>query len=531
MAGEVEPEPSPEDFALVRRDDDYDAAPPPGKLVPATEADKKGSILVDAHTLELATKIAKAREAKEKKYAPDPHRLLPQSPDAEKGLLASMMLSPREVCAECQKRRIDETFLAIPAHAIIYTKTMLMFDRTEPIDFITLTQFLRDERVLDQCGGAAFITDLFTYLPTAANAEYYIEILEEKRALREAIKVGTQYVGRCYDEQGVAWELIDGFERDLLKVRDATINTTLSTPQELVVEAIGAIENLYERRGSITGITTGFPELDKMIDGLHPDEMTVIAARPSMGKTSYAMNIAEHLAIDLKMPIAVFSLEMSKQQLMQRLLCSRARVNLARVRDGFLSERDFPALQMAASKIADSQLWIDDASDLTIQELRGRARRMKQQHKIGAVFVDYLQLLKSATKRAQENRQQEVTEVSSGLKALAKELHVPVVVLAQLSRYDKNAPAGKIPRPRLHDLRESGSIEQDADNVMFLVRDEFYAEDEEARAAMAGKATLHIEKQRNGPVGDVYLTFLKEFTRFETRAYEVEEDTQQQFPV
>jgi replicative DNA helicase len=252
-----------------------------------------------------------------------------------------------------------------------------------------------------------------------------------------------------------------------------------------------------------------------MTNGLHAAEMIVIAARPSMGKTALAMNIAEHVAISSRLPVAVFSLEMSSQQLVQRLLCSRARVNLQKVREGFLAERDFPSLTAAASKLAEAEIFIDDSAGLSILELRAKARRLKAQKDIQLIVVDYLQLLKSTTRRAQDNRQLEISEISSGLKGLAKELKIPIVVLAQLNRQPEARSGGK---PRLSDLRESGSIEQDADLVGLLVRPEVYEEDEEARAEKAGEAELIIAKQRNGPVGEIPLTFLKEFTRFEDRA-------------
>ena len=284
--------------------------------------------------------------------------------------------------------------------------------------------------------------------------------------------------------------------------------------------ALESIEQLWERRGGITGISTGFTELDRMTNGLHEAEMIVIAARPSMGKTALAMNIAEHVAITGKLPVAVFSLEMSSQQLVQRLLCSRARVNLQKVREGFLAERDFPSLTAAASKLAEAQIYIDDTAGLSILELRAKARRLKAQKDVQLIVVDYLQLLKSTTRRAQDNRQLEISEISAGIKGLAKELKVPIIVLAQLNRQPEARSGGK---PRLSDLRESGSIEQDADLVGLLVRPEVYEEDEDARAEKAGEAELIIAKQRNGPVGDVPLTFLKEFTRFEDRARNVPE--------
>jgi replicative DNA helicase len=263
------------------------------------------------------------------------------------------------------------------------------------------------------------------------------------------------------------------------------------------------------------GLETGFKVFDQMSDGLHGAEMFVIAARPSMGKTAFAMNIAEHVSVNLGHAVAVFSLEMSAQQLVQRLLCSIARVNMGSIRNGFLSERDFPALTAAAAKLASAKILIDDTSGLSILELRAKARRMKAQHNIRAIFIDYLQLLRSSSKRAQDNRQLEIAEISTGLKALAKELDIPVVVLAQLNRNPESRTGESKGRPRLSDLRESGSIEQDADIVGLLVREEYYAENDQQREEMKGRATLIIAKQRNGPVGDVPLTFLKEFTRFE----------------
>jgi replicative DNA helicase len=289
------------------------------------------------------------------------------------------------------------------------------------------------------------------------------------------------------------------------------------------MEAIETIEKLYEHKGGITGISTGFVEFDRMTSGLHPAEMIVIAARPSMGKTAFAMNIAEHVAINEKLPVAVFSLEMSSQQLVQRLLCSRARVNLKKVRDGFLGEREFSSLTSSASKLAEAKMFIDDNAGLTILELRAKARRMKAQHDIRLIVVDYLQLLRSTSRRGQDNRQIEISEISAGLKGLAKELNIPIIVVAQLNRNPENRTGDSKGRPRLSDLRESGSIEQDADLVGLLVREAYYADTEEEREEAAGNADLIISKQRNGPTGDIPLTFLSEFTRFETRARNVAE--------
>jgi replicative DNA helicase len=252
-----------------------------------------------------------------------------------------------------------------------------------------------------------------------------------------------------------------------------------------------------------------------MTAGLHPAEMIVIAARPSMGKTAFAMNIAEHVALHVGKAVAVFSLEMSSPQLVQRMLCSRGKINLQKIRNGFLSERDFPALTTAASKLAESPLFIDDTAGLSISELRAKARRLKSQHDIQLIVIDYLQLLRGSSRRSQDNRQLEISEISAGIKALAKELNVPIIVIAQLNRQPELRGNGT---PRLSDLRESGSIEQDADVVGLLVRAEYYETDEDAKQEVAGEAELIIAKQRNGPVGEVPLVFLKEFTRFESRA-------------
>jgi len=453
-------------------------------------------------------------------YLPDVHRMLPQAPDAEQGVLSSFLLAPREVGALCAEKQIHAEHFHHPAHGIIYTQLLEMWDKNRPIDFITLTQELRDRSLLDQAGGAAFVTSLFTFLPTAANASYYIVIVQEKYTLREVIRVCTEYAARSYDEQDNVPNLLDDVETKIFAIAQERFKDKAASMKDQVMAAIGAIQDLYERRGGITGLPTGFPDLDKMTDGLHRAEMIVIAARPSMGKTALAMNIAEYIAVDQKMPVAVFSLEMSSQQLVQRLLCSRAKVNLQRVRDGFLAERDFPSLTAAASKLAESKIFIDDTAGLSILELRAKARRMKAQHDIQAIFIDYLQLLRSTSRRAQDNRQLEIAEISSGIKALAKELNIPIVVLAQLNRKAEDRAGGK---PRLSDLRESGSIEQDADLVGLLVREEYYAEGDEEKKEAEGKAELIIAKQRNGPVGEVKFTFLKEFTRFETRAHSADD--------
>ena len=445
---------------------------------------------------------------------PDIHRTLPHSLEAEQGVLGSMLISPTDVIGDCVER-INASYFYQPAHATIYEVLVEAWNAQRPADVITLTQTLRDRNLLDAVGGPSFITHLFTFTPTAANASYYLEIVREKFVLRQIISSCTECAARAYDEQGEVNTLLDEVEQKVLAINEDRFKNAVPLMKDQVMEAIETIEKLYERRGAITGLASGFANLDRMTNGLHASEMVVIAARPSMGKTAFAMNIAEHVAVNLKHAVAIFSLEMSSQQLVQRLLCSRARVNLGKVRDGFLSERDFPNLTTAASKLAESQIYIDDTAGLSILELRAKARRFKQMHDIQLIVIDYLQLLRSTSRRAQDNRQLEIAEISSGVKALAKELKIPIIVLAQLNRNPEARAGGK---PRLSDLRESGSIEQDADLVGLLVRSEYYAEDEEQREETKGEAELIIAKQRNGPVGEVKLTFLKEFTRFEDRA-------------
>ncbi|CAN5170525.1 replicative DNA helicase [soil metagenome] len=430
-----------------------------------------------------------------------------------------MLISPREIIAECVER-ITEEYFYVPAHQTVYTVLVELWNVGAGIDLITFTQTLRDRNLLETVGGASFVTSLYTFVPTAANITYYLEIVREKFILRQIISACTESVRRSYEEQDQVDNLLDEVEQKIFAVGEDRFKGQMPGMKEQVMGALESIEQLWERRGGITGISTGFTELDRMTNGLHEAEMIVIAARPSMGKTALAMNIAEHVAITSKLPVAVFSLEMSSQQLVQRLLCSRARVNLQKVREGFLAERDFPSLTAAASKLAEAQIYIDDTAGLSILELRAKARRLKAQKDIQLIVVDYLQLLKSTTRRAQDNRQLEISEISSGIKGLAKDLKLPIIVLAQLNRQPEARSGGK---PRLSDLRESGSIEQDADLVGLLVRPEVYEEDEEARAEKAGEAELIIAKQRNGPVGEVPLTFLKEFTRFEDRARNVSE--------
>jgi len=454
-------------------------------------------------------------------YLPDLRRPLPQSLDAEKGLLGSILHSG-SVLDDCMAQ-MEAVQFHLPAHRKIFDLLVEMRNGGLPIDLISVTQKLEDRHLLDEVGGMEAVTDLFTFVPTAANADYYREIVREKFLLRQIVSICTEYVARAHEEQGDIKVLLDEVEARVLAIGEERHRAAQPNMKEMVNVAIAGIEKLVTSQGSITGLPTGFHGLDRMTNGLHEGEMFVIAARPSMGKTALAMNIAEHVAIDGNKPVAVFSLEMSWQQLVQRLLCSRARVNAKSLRDGFFKKTDLNNLTSTASLLAKAKIFVDDTPGLSILELRSKARRLRNRERIELIVIDYLQLLRSNSRRAQDNRQIEIQEISYGIKALAKELKIPVIVLAQLNRNPEQRTGSSAGRPRLSDLRESGTIEQDADLVGLLVREKYYAEDEEAKKEAAGKATLIIAKQRNGPTGDVALTFLEDFTRFEDRAEERQE--------
>ncbi len=433
-----------------------------------------------------------------------------------------MLISPKEAIGEAVEQ-INEDYFYIPAHQTIYTALVDLWNSNQGIDLITFTQVLRDRNLLETVGGAPFVTSLFAFVPTAANVGYYLDIVRDKYVLRQIIAACTEGARRSYEEQDEVDNLLDEVEQKIYAVGEDRFKGQSLTMKDQVMDAIEAIEKLWEQKGSLTGLATGFIEFDRMTSGLHSSEMIVIAARPSMGKTAFVMNIVEHVAVHEKRPVAVFSLEMSSQQLVQRMLCSGARVNLRKARDGFLADSDFDKLTTAAAKLAEAEIYIDDTPGLTILELRAKARRLKSKHDVGLIVIDYLQLLRSTSRRGQDNRQIEISEISAGIKGLAKELSIPIIVAAQLNRNPENRTGDSKGRPRLSDLRESGSIEQDADLVGLLVRQEYYADTEEEKDETEGKADLIIAKQRNGPTGDVALTFRKEFTRFEDRAREERE--------
>ncbi|HTS17160.1 MAG TPA: replicative DNA helicase [Verrucomicrobiae bacterium] len=441
-------------------------------------------------------------------------RVLPNSMDAEMAVLGAMLLSPTEAGSEIRDR-LSEGHFYYSAHQAIFREISALQDALQAIDLITLTQRLRDKNQLEEIGGPAYLSDLIGRVPTTANIAHYVDIVWEKHQLRQLIGAAHEVISRSFEQQDDVKSWIDEAEQRIFNITAEKTGDIIKPAKPLVMDAMSSIERMYEKRGEVMGLPTGFRDLDKLTSGLHNGNLFIIAGRPSMGKTALAMNIVENLAVDRNIPVGVFSLEMSGQELVTRMLCSRAKVNLRALQSGFPSEKDHHQLTAVASKLMKAPLYIDDSAGLTVNQVRARARRMKQQYKIELAVIDYMQLMRAPSRRADNSRQVEVADISAGVKALAKELGVPIIVLSQLNRQPESRDEGK---PRLADLRESGAIEQDADVVGLLVRPEVYEDDEDKRRELKGKASLVIAKQRNGPTGDVDLTFVGEYTRFEDRA-------------
>ena len=446
--------------------------------------------------------------------------ILPNSLEAEMAVLGAMLLSPEEAAAQVREHISEDDFY-YAAHQVIFRELAGMQDTLRAVDMVTLTQRLQDKGVLDEIGGAVYLNDLISRVPTTANVEHYINIVWEKHLLRKLINAAHDIMTRAFDRQDDVTSWIDEVEQQIFNINAETATTGAQPTKVLVREAMSNIEKMFENRGSITGLATGFRDLDKLTSGLRGGNVFIIAARPSMGKTSLAMNIAENVAIDQNLPVGIFSLEMSSEELIKRMLCSRGAVNLRSLHDGFSKEKDHAALTTAASELIKAPMYIDDTAGLAISQVRARARRMRKQYNIQLLVIDYLQLMKAPSRRADQSRQVEVADISSGIKALAKELKIPIIVLSQLNRQPEARDGNK---PRLADLRESGSLEQDADIVGLLVRPEVYEDDPESREKLKGQAQLVIAKQRSGPTGTVNLSFLNEYTRFENAARFSNED-------
>lgn len=434
-------------------------------------------------------------------------KIPPQNTEAEMALLGSMLIEETAIAKAIEL--IEEDAFYKESHRIIYRTMLDLFNKNSAIDLITLVEELRKNGRLEKAGGPAYMTSLTASIPTAANIEYYAKIVKEKSILRNLINNATEIVQDCYESAGDVDSLLDKAERLIFDVSSKKVEQKTVLLKDIIKDSIETIDNLYQRKENITGIPTGYHDFDIKTAGLQPSDLIVIAGRPSMGKSAFAACIAEYAAVTEKIPIAFFSLEMSKEQLVQRMLCSHARVNAHNVRTGFLSQADWPRLVTAASKLSEAPIYIDDTPSISVLELKAKARRLKAQHDIKLIILDYLQLMQGSS--GSENRQQEISEISRSLKALARELDVPLIAISQLSRAVEQRQDH---RPQLSDLRESGAIEQDADLVVLLLREEYYSPNADDKK---GVAEVMIAKQRNGPVGAVYLTFVSEYTRFENR--------------
>ena len=433
------------------------------------------------------------------------HKLPPQNIEAEQSVLGGILIENEAIHRVMEILTSGDFYRE--AHRKIFDALLSLSERDEPADLITLINELRKSDQLDAIGGASYVTSLIDSVVTAANIEYYARIIKEKSVLRKLIETSTQIVTRSYEDQGDVDNLLDESERAIFEITENRVKPSFYPIRDIVKSSFKTIERLYEKKELVTGVLSGFKELDQKTAGFQPSDLIIVAGRPGMGKTAFCLNIAQYAAMEKRIPVAVFSLEMSKEQLVIRMLCSEANVDGARLRTGYLTESDWPRLTLAAGNLSDAPLYIDDSAAMTVLELRGKARRLNAESGLGMIVIDYLQLMKGRARV--ENRQQEISEISRSLKALAKELNIPVIAVSQLSRRTEERQGM---RPQLSDLRESGAIEQDADLILFLYRDEVYnrSEDNPNR----GKAEVIIGKQRNGPTGKIDLAFLDKYTAF-----------------
>lgn len=435
----------------------------------------------------------------------------PQSLDAEESVLGGILLDITALDRVVEVMSVDDFYRE--SHRKIFRAMLALSEKNEPVDLITLTDTLRARGDLQDVGGATYLAELVDRVPSAANITHYARIVREKAVMRSLITVSTEIAGRCYDGQEDIEHFLDEAERLIFDVSEKRIRPSFYKVGDMIMDTIKTVEQLYERKELVTGVPTGFLDLDRITAGLQPADLIIIAARPSMGKTSLVLNMAQYVALHTNRTVGIYSLEMSREQLVMRMLCSEARVDNAKVRTGYLGERDFPRLAMAASRLSEAPIFIDDTPAQNVLEMRAKSRRLKREADVGLIIIDYLQLMRGLT--AQENRVQELSEISRSLKALAKEINVPVIALSQLNRQVEQR-ADK--RPVMSDIRESGAVEQDADVIMFIYRDEVYRPE----SPDEGVAEIIVGKQRNGPTGTVRLAFRREYTRFDNLVDDME---------
>ncbi|MFH1784503.1 MAG: replicative DNA helicase [bacterium] len=429
----------------------------------------------------------------------------PQNLEAEKAALGAMLVEKEAVIKAIEMLQGKHFYKE--AHRIVFDAMVELFDRNEPVDITTLSEVLRKKKLLSNIGGSSYLTSLIDSVPTAANIDYYAKIIREKSILRSLINVSNDILHESYAAEEDADTVLDKAEQKIFDLSENKITQGFVPVKDMIHDTIDLVDKLYQKKEHVTGLSTGFTDFDIKTAGLHPSNLIIVAGVTSMGKTSFCLNIATHVGIEKKKPVAIFSLEMAREELLLRMLCSEARIGLHKVRTGFLGKNDFTYLTNAASKLSEAPIFVDDSSPLSVLEMKAKSRRLKAERGLSLIIVDYLQLINSRGRI--ENRQQEIAEISRSLKGLAKELKVPVIALSQLSRQVEKR---KDYRPQLSDLRESGAIEQDADLVAFIFREEYYDRD---RPEIEGIAEVIIAKQRSGPTGTIKMSFIKDYTRFE----------------
>ena len=432
-------------------------------------------------------------------------RIPPQSVEAEQSVLGAMLIEKEAIIKVMEILKPDDFYRE--SHRVIYQAVLSLANRSEAVDIITVTEQLRKDDKLEAVGGISYVTSLANAIPTAANVGHHARIVEEKALLRGLITTATHIAGMGYDANEEVEQILDQAEKMILGVSGRKMGPGFTPIREIISKAMTKIEELYQSKGGITGLPTGFKDLDRLTSGLQPSDLILVAARPSMGKTAFTLNIAQHVALREKKAVAFFSLEMSKEQLVQRMICAEAAIDSAKLRIGDLADSDWPKLVNACNRLYEAPLFIDDTAGITAAQMRSKARRLKIEHGLRLIVIDYLQLMQGSGSKNSENRQQEISEISRSLKALARELNVPIIALSQLSR---SVEARQSKKPLLSDLRESGSLEQDADIVSFLYREDYYNPETDNKNI----TEVIIAKHRNGPVDTVRLFFHKQFTRF-----------------
>ncbi len=434
-------------------------------------------------------------------------KTLPSNLEAERSILGAILLDDKAVLTIFEILKPQDFYLE--QNRRIFEKMLQLMDSARPIDLITLKDELQRSNQLESVGGAAYLAGLTDGLPRAMNIEFYSRIVKEKSTLRRLIRVSNETMSRSYQDEESAEEILQGIEKEIFDIASQQFRTGFFPIPPIVSHVFKEIEELSNRKMPVTGLETGFVDLDRMTAGLHPSDLIIVAARPGLGKTSLCLNIAEHVALRKKKTVGIFSLEMSKEQLVKRFLCSEARIDAQRINTGFLTKDDWAKLSHVSGELSETKIFIDDTASITVSELRSKARRLSlEQHGLDLIIVDYLQLMSGSTQRY-ENRTQEISQISRGLKGIAKELSLPVIAISQLSRAVESRRGDH--RPQLSDLRESGSIEQDADVVLFIYREDMINPTEENN----GLAELIIGKQRNGPTGSIQLAFSKQITKFD----------------